>query len=581
MIRRRSAISFRRPNRLRSLLRASLLAFGLLAVAASASAQTDRAAALEAGRTAAAAGEFEVAYERFVEAWDPAGDDPAVLAAMAGAASRIDALDDLRDRLAPVVATDADAKHAARFWAAAALQTDVPADSVQATLVRRVEARPGDLEALTGYVRVWMGHGGFDLAEALLDRARSAGTPDAAVVALLGDVRAAGGEPLGALEAYARAVAAGGPETGEILRRAQTLLEEWPGGEVPAEAVDAIDRIASTAEGPAASALAALRLRAGIAAGAWEAAIDAATDPALGATERAATLRAVAVAARDAGALGPAREAAEALRSMGPPYARPGDRELLADVASRQGDVAGAAAAWRDATGAAAADPDLTRPGPADPVTRARAALERGDREALVAALEAASSSGVDPAALAVPRGDLWLARGRPDSAMAAWQRGIESGTSRPAGLSALGRARLLQSLGREGAGAEDLTEVGEALLAAPAEPSGVAERLRDLARRAAARDSAGVAAAILEGLAAEWEGRAGDPSGASRSLERAARETPVEAPALLLAAGRWADRADEAERARALWREVALEHPTTPYALEARRLLAAAEGAR
>lgn len=579
-------MSRRRPSRRRSLLPASLLALGLLSAAAPASAQTDRAAALEAGRTAAAAGEFEVAYDRFVEAWDPARDDPAVLAAMAGAASRIDALDDLRDRLAPVVAADADAKHAARFWAAAAIQTDVAADSVQATLVRRVEARPGDVAALTGYVRVWMGHGGSDLAEALLDRAGTAGAPDAAVAALLGDVRAAGGEPLGALEAYARAVAAGGPETGDVLRRARALLEEWPGGPVPAEAVDAIDGVASAAGGPAASALAALRVRAGIAAGAWEAAIGATADPALGPTERAATLRALAVAARDAGALGPAREAIEALRSLGPPYARPGDRELLADVASRQGDVVGAAAAWRDAAAAAAAgpdspDPDLTRPGPADPVTRARDALERGDREALVAALEAATSSGVDPAALAVPRGDLWLARGRPDSAMAAWQRGIEAGTSRPAGLAALGRARLLQALGREGAEADDLTEVGEALLAAPAEPTGAAERLQGLARRAAARDSAGVAAAILEGLAAEWEGRAGDPSGASRSLERAARDTPVEAPALLLAAGRWADRADETERARALWREVALEHPSTPYALEARRLLARGEGAR
>ncbi|MDX1662076.1 MAG: hypothetical protein R3326_09830, partial [Gemmatimonadota bacterium] len=93
------------------------------------------------------------------------------------------------------------------------------------------------------------------------------------------------------------------------------------------------------------------------------------------------------------------------------------------------------------------------------------------------------------------------------------------------------------------------------------------------------ARDSSGVAAGILAGLAAEWDGRAGDPAGASRALERTARATPAEAPALLLAAGRWAARAEESERARSLWREVALDHPATPYALEARRLLADAEG--
>ena len=50
------------------------------------------------------------------------------------------------------------------------------------------------------------------------------------------------------------------------------------------------------------------------------------------------------------------------------------------------------------------------------------------------------------------------------------------------------------------------------------------------------------------------------------------------EAPALLLAAGRWAAMANDNERAMALWREIVAEHANSPYALEARRLLAATD---
>ncbi|HUP20928.1 MAG TPA: hypothetical protein VM778_13400, partial [Gemmatimonadota bacterium] len=84
------------------------------------------------------------------------------------------------------------------------------------------------------------------------------------------------------------------------------------------------------------------------------------------------------------------------------------------------------------------------------------------------------------------------------------------------------------------------------------------------------------VGGALLAGLAGELRGRGGDPGGASRALESAAAWAPAgESAALLLSAGIWAETAGEAERARALWRAVALDHPDTPYALEARRRLA------
>lgn len=542
------------------------IVLALLAPAPAARAQAD--ASLRAGHAASASGDFDRAYRLYLEAWDPAADRASVLAALAGAASRIDSLPDLRDRLAPVVAADPSATNAARYWAAAALQTAVDPDSVQATLARRVEARPDDRGALRAYVGVWLGADAPERAEALLGRAEAAGAPPGPIGILKGEARESGGAPVPALHAYAGAIRDGdGASAGEALRRADRLLESWPGGPVPGEAVDAVDRVRAEATGPAAVALAALAVRAGVAAGRWDAALAAARDPAIGTAERASALRAVASAAGRRGAWGPAREAAAALVDLDPALVRPEDRALLAEAARHAGDPREAAEAARGAA----------LPADAGPVERAEVALAAGDREALEAAL-ADAAEGAEPSVLAVPRGDLWLARSRPDSAMAAYRRGIDAGTSRPAGLAALGRVRLLQALSREGDAAA-IAAVGEALLDAPAEPATAPARLRTLASEFAARGSAGVAAALLEGLAGDWEGRAGDPAGASRSLERAARRIPGEAPALLLAAGTWAAEAGEPERARELWREVALDHATTPYALEARRLLAEGSG--
>ena len=89
---------------------------------------------------------------------------------------------------------------------------------------------------------------------------------------------------------------------------------------------------------------------------------------------------------------------------------------------------------------------------------------------------------------------------------------------------------------------------------------------MRNDAARAPARIAAEAAA-----------GRAGDAAGASEDLERAAKtvKSAGEIPALLLAAGRWAEAAGDTERARRLWRSVVDDHASTPYALDARRRLA------
>jgi len=204
-----------------------------------------------------------------------------------------------------------------------------------------------------------------------------------------------------------------------------------------------------------------------------------------------------------------------------------------------------------------------------------------GEPERLSRALEEALAAGADPAIVAVPRGDLFLAQSRPDSALAAYAAGVGEGPVGPAGLEALSRVRLVQALSRSGTEPAVTAELGEVLVRAPAEPASAFGRLAELAGRLGDADSLDVARSLVRALAAEWLGRAGDPSGASRALEQAAGEAKSsgEVPALLLAAGRWANAAGDAERARRLWRSVIEEHPSTPYALDARRRMA--EGGR
>ena len=78
---------------------------------------------------------------------------------------------------------------------------------------------------------------------------------------------------------------------------------------------------------------------------------------------------------------------------------------------------------------------------------------------------------------------------------------------------------RLVQAIQRGGPGGASLGALGATLVHAPADPAAAAARLDSLAGSAFASDSAGIARALLRGLAAEWTGEAGDPAGASLAL--------------------------------------------------------------
>lgn len=200
-------------------------------------------------------------------------------------------------------------------------------------------------------------------------------------------------------------------------------------------------------------------------------------------------------------------------------------------------------------------------------------ARRAGDVEAVERALERAIADGLPPTRVAILQGDLMLARGVPDSAVGAWASAVGA-APRVEAIQALGRVRLVHAVRRGGPGGGFLNALGAALVQAPADPAKTAARLDSLAGSAFASDSAGVARALVMGLAAEWRGEAGDPAGASLALETAARDAGDEGAGLLLAAGRWAREAGDDDRARALWREVVDRHPGTPHDLEARRLL-------
>jgi hypothetical protein len=226
------------------------------------------------------------------------------------------------------------------------------------------------------------------------------------------------------------------------------------------------------------------------------------------------------------------------------------------------------------ASGVTIAEPaERWDPGPAELPPDLERARRAGDVEAVERALERAIADGLPPTRVAVLQGDLMLARGVPDSAIGAYASAVGA-APRAEAIQALGRVRMVHAVRRGGPGEGFLNALGAVLVAAPADPATATGRLDSLAGSAFASDSAGVARALLTGLAAEWKGEAGDPAGASLTLETAARAAGHEGAGLLLAAGRWALEAGEGDRARALWREVVDRHPGTPHDLEARRLL-------
>ncbi len=532
---------------------------------------------LAAGHAAAAAGDLETAWARYREAYDPAADDVEVLAALAGAAAGLGDLERFRTLADSALASGRERPHALEYWGAAALQTGVPADSVARAYRAYAARHPTDATALGALARVLAGNGAGQAAIDLLESAERGGAGPSAAVAL-GDIQRAAGRPVAAIEAFLRAVVAGGGPGALALARLDAVLGDWPAG--PAAARDAaraihVARKESVGRKALQADLARLEVAARLAAGDWSGAAALAGDGALDLPQRASALRTVAEAARRAEDLAAARAALETLVALGAPPAMAEDRVRLAEIARALGDEATAREALAEA--ASSGSPAVAATARAEEVEVARAT---GDSSAVARAVAEARGSGVGAERIALPLGDLWLARGRPDSALAAYAAGASSAggaETGPRAVEALGRVRLVQALTRAGTAPGVVRDVGRALVEAPGEPARTAARLTTLADSVGSRDSLGVGRALVRGLAGEWLGRSGDPAGASRALEAAARAAGAggEAPPLLLAAARWAEEAGEVERARALWRELVLDHGSTPYGLEARRLLA------
>lgn len=490
-----------------------------------------RATVLAAARDASARGDHAAAFAAYRALYDPA-DELVPLAGMAAAANALGELPVFRAVLDSLIRAGVAGPGGHAYWGALALQAGLPADSVAAVLVRYVGGGPVDGAAVATLFRVLIANSALDAAEALLDAAVAGGLPPADVAAMRGEVQEARGDHPGALDRYLEALVAG--EGSGVPARIVALLERWPETSPIAAVAERLERARRSAPDQAAGLLLPLIVQTRSAAGDWGAAMRAAQDPVLAATQTGGHLRAIAAAARAAGAPAAARQAIETLLDLGPSVAQPSDRLVLAELAQARGDSATAAA------------------------ERRRAA---GDADTALAALAA---------------GDLVLAEGRPDSALAAYARAAADDAPPPVAIEALARARLVQALMRAGTGPAIHIAVGRNLVGAPAGPSAAAAGFDSLAAAIGDGDSLGIARSLLAGLAGEWRGRAGDPVGASATLEQAARaDTGGEAAGLLLAAGRWAEKAGDGQRAAALLREVVERYGGSPYALEARRLLA------
>lgn len=493
-------------------------------------------------------------WERHRAAWDPAEDDLAILSGLATAAAELGDLPRFHALLDSLVGEGRAGPNALRYWGAIGLQLGAPPDSVAATFAASLDPAV-TARGLLELAGVLEAHEAVEPALRLLEAASAAGVPPGRVALVRGQLLARSGDPEGAVEAWLRALDAGGDDA---IAAAARIGDLAAAGGAPAGTIERVGAIEPAADGRLAAATATLRARLHAADGNWGEALEAAGDPALAAEARGDALRSVAGAAREDGAPAVARDALRALVALGPPAARVEDRLALGEV-----------------------EDELGGPSASEHAAEVEAARASGEPERVAGAVEQALAAGADPATVAVPRGDLYLARSHPDSALAAYAAALSETPVGPAGLEALSRVRLLQALSRSGTRDPVVAELGAVLVGAPAEPAAAAERLAGLAERLGEADSLDVARALVRALAAEWRGRAGDPAGASRALEDAAGEAKSagEVPALLLAAGRWADAAGDREGARRLWRAVIEEHPSTPYALDARRRIA--EGTR
>ncbi len=489
---------------------------------------------LEAGRAAANRGDHAEAFAHFRAAYQPLEDHPMALAGMARAAAQLDDTKRFRAVLDSLVGNEEMGPNGLSYWAALSLEAGVEPIGVVDRFDVYLDRRVGEMGPFARLFRVLLGHRVHVAASVLLDRALDRGVDPAAVVMLRGELELDRLNPAAALTAYLDAVGYGGATLVGAVAAIERLLETWSSSLAPEVAVARLEAAKTDADEQAAGLLGPLVVQAWIKAGDWVRAIAAADDPALGPTARGEQLRRVAVAALPV-APAAASRALDTLVDLGPPATRPADRLLSAEIARATGDHGRVAAELRAA--ARAGVPGANQGAWVAEVAAARVA---GDFDAVERTLARARAEGIDAAALGVPFGDLWLSRQRPDSAIASYARAINE---------------------------DDTT--AEAL------------ELDSLASSIGESDSLRIARSLLYGLAGEWRGRAGDATGASEMLAQAVgrSESSGEAPALLLAAGRWAAVADDTERAIALWREIVAQHATSPYALEARRLLAATNG--
>lgn len=507
-------------------------------------------------------------WDRLRAAWDPATDGMTSLAELAAAATALEDLPRFHAFLDTLVRQDRAGPNALRYWGAVGLQLGVAPDTVAARFGASLDdgadaVRVGEL------VQVLQAYDADDAALDFLDRAEAAGVPPGRMALVRGQLLARARDRDGAVDAWLRGIAAGGEDALVATARIGDLVAD--GGGVPAGTVGRLATARKVAGPDLAEALARLIVGIHAAEERWPEALAAAEDPALGPLARGDAVRGIAVAAQAAGRLEAAAEALRALVALGPPATRPEDRLALGEVQDALGNEAAAVESF-EAARLAGVEGARSR----ELAASVEAARASGDPERIARVVEEAAAAGIEPVRLAVPRGDLLLARARPDSALVAYAGGVEEGPVAGPGLEALARLRLAQALVRSGTVAATVGEIGTALVAAPADPAGAWRRLEALAGRTGEADSLGIARSLLQGLAGEWRGRGGEPAAASAALERAAGEaSPGEAPALLLAAGRWADAAGDVERARRLWRAVVEAHGTTPYALDARRRLA------
>lgn len=508
-------------------------------------------------------------WDRLRAEWDTAVDDVGVLSGLAGVAAEARNLPRFHAFLDSVVRADDAGPNALRYWGAVGLQLGASPDSVSARLAASLDP---DTDAITlaEFAGLLEAHQALNPALALLDEAAAAGVPASSVALVRGQLLVGTGERERAVDAWLLVIGSGGSDAVTAAARIGDLAADGRG--VPAGTMERVASLREVAEGPAAPALAMLAVRLHAAEGRWNEAREAASDPALDPVARGEALRGIARAAREAGQFEPAREALLALVALGPLAARPEDRFALGEVEAALGHPSAAAESF-----VAARVQGVSGARAREIAAELEAARASGDPEIVGRAVDEALAAGADPAILAVPLGDLLLARTLPDSALSAYAVGIDEGPVGPGELEALARVRLVQALAQSGSPAAVAADLGDALVRAPADPAAASTRLAELAGSLGHADTLDVARSLVLALAAEWRGRAGDPAGASEDLERAAQsgKSAGEIPALLLAAGRWAEAAGDNERARRLWRSVVEDHASTPYALDARRRLA------